>query len=209
MCSVSGCDRGSRVHLGWGMRCVGCSGRKGMSDLDPSCLPPLQITLECTLRPGLVYNKVNPIFHHWSLGDCKFGLTFQSPAEADEFQKSLLAALAALGRGEWCRWWGLEPGLVWVGSGRSLAPRTHCSASLPTPGSLTPSSSSSSSSPSQDTAETPCPLTVSLLGATLPGGQGAISILQTFLSTYCVSTLYHVLGTQIWAKNDQCQFQSQ
>nr|XP_025865716.1 sprouty-related, EVH1 domain-containing protein 3 [Vulpes vulpes] len=81
-------------------------------------------TLECTLRPGLVYNKVNPIFHHWSLGDCKFGLTFQSPAEADEFQKSLLAALAALGRG-----------------------------------SLTPSSSSSSSSPSQDTAETPCPLT--------------------------------------------------
>ncbi|XP_045298421.1 sprouty-related, EVH1 domain-containing protein 3 isoform X5 [Leopardus geoffroyi] len=83
-----------------------------------------QTTLECTLRPGLVYNKVNPIFHHWSLGDCKFGLTFQSPAEADEFQKSLLAALAALGRG-----------------------------------SLTPSSSSSSSSPSQDTAETPCPLT--------------------------------------------------
>nr|XP_023395599.1 sprouty-related, EVH1 domain-containing protein 3 [Loxodonta africana] len=50
-------------------------------------------TLECALRPGLVYNKVNPIFHHWSLGDCKFGLTFQSPAEADEFQKSLLAAL--------------------------------------------------------------------------------------------------------------------
>ncbi|XP_058530197.1 sprouty-related, EVH1 domain-containing protein 3 isoform X2 [Ochotona princeps] len=83
-----------------------------------------QTTLECPLRPGLVYNKVNPIFHHWSLGDCKFGLTFQSPAEADEFQKSLLAALAALGRG-----------------------------------SLTPSCSSSSSSPSQDTAETPCPLT--------------------------------------------------
>nr|XP_012630192.1 sprouty-related, EVH1 domain-containing protein 3 isoform X3 [Microcebus murinus] len=61
-----------------------------------------QTTLECTLRPGLVYNKVNPIFHHWSLGECKFGLTFQSPAEADEFQKSLLAALAALGRGH-CR----------------------------------------------------------------------------------------------------------
>ncbi|XP_035143246.2 sprouty-related, EVH1 domain-containing protein 3 isoform X1 [Callithrix jacchus] len=58
-----------------------------------------QTTLECTLKPGLVYNKVNPIFHHWSLGDCRFGLTFQSPAEADEFQKSLLAALAALGRG--------------------------------------------------------------------------------------------------------------
>lgn len=51
----------------------------------------------------MVYNKVNPIFHHWSLGDCKFGLTFQSPAEADEFQKGLLAALAALSRGQWCK----------------------------------------------------------------------------------------------------------
>uniref|UniRef100_G3ULK7 Sprouty related EVH1 domain containing 3 n=1 Tax=Loxodonta africana TaxID=9785 RepID=G3ULK7_LOXAF len=81
-------------------------------------------TLECALRPGLVYNKVNPIFHHWSLGDCKFGLTFQSPAEADEFQKSLLAALGQAGEGD------------------------LLSASLPAPGSLT-----------QDTAETPCPLT--------------------------------------------------
>uniref|UniRef100_A0A452UWW7 WH1 domain-containing protein n=1 Tax=Ursus maritimus TaxID=29073 RepID=A0A452UWW7_URSMA len=77
-------------------------------------------TLECTLKPGLVYNKVNPIFHHWSLGDCKFGLTFQSPAEADEFQKSLLAALAALGRGEWCRRWALEDG---VGGWEKLGPR--------------------------------------------------------------------------------------
>ncbi|XP_075392897.1 sprouty-related, EVH1 domain-containing protein 3 [Tenrec ecaudatus] len=87
-------------------------------------------TLECTLKPGLVYNKVNPIFHHWSLGDCKFGLTFQSPAEADQFQKALLAALAALGPG-----------------------------SLTSSSSSSSSSSSTSSSPSQDTAETPCPLT--------------------------------------------------
>ncbi|EDL24084.1 sprouty-related, EVH1 domain containing 3 [Mus musculus] len=112
-------------------------------------------TLECTLRPGLVYNKVNPIFHHWSLGDCKFGLTFQSPAEADEFQKSLLAALAALSRGQLGNRTG-ESG-VWG----------LTSSFLPTLGSLTPSSSSSSSSPSQDTAETPCPLTVSL-GIPLP-----------------------------------------
>lgn len=90
------CHRAQESHRhGW----------NGVSDLAPSCPP--QTTLECTLRPGLVYNKVNPIFHHWSLGDCKFGLTFQSPAEADEFQKSLLAALAALGRGEWSRWWAL------------------------------------------------------------------------------------------------------
>lgn len=110
-----GVDQGSGVPLGE-MRFAGCwayaerLGVKGRSQawLD-GCLtwppPAPQTTLECTLRPGLVYNKVNPIFHHWSLGDCKFGLTFQSPAEADEFQNSLLAALAALGRGEWHRWW--------------------------------------------------------------------------------------------------------
>uniref|UniRef100_A0A5F9DFP0 Sprouty related EVH1 domain containing 3 n=1 Tax=Oryctolagus cuniculus TaxID=9986 RepID=A0A5F9DFP0_RABIT len=113
-------------------------------------------TLECTLRPGLVYNKVNPIFHHWSLGDCKFGLTFQSPAEADEFQKSLLAALAALGRGERCGKGALELG--WRGRRSGAQGITRC-LSLASTGSLTPSSSSSSSSPSQDTAETPCPLT--------------------------------------------------
>ncbi|XP_038623408.1 sprouty-related, EVH1 domain-containing protein 3 [Tachyglossus aculeatus] len=55
--------------------------------------------LECVLKPDLVYNKVNPIFHHWRLDNSKFGLTFQSPADADAFQRSLQAALAELGRG--------------------------------------------------------------------------------------------------------------
>ena len=133
-----GVDQGSRVHLGLRNEVCGMlwyrvwgshrHGWKRVSDLAPSCPP--QTTLECTLRPGLVYNKVNPIFHHWSLGDCKFGLTFQSPAEADEFQKSLLAALAALGRGEWRRWWALVVvggrggELGWRG-GRSWAQGTH------------------------------------------------------------------------------------
>uniref|UniRef100_A0A6I8N0H6 Sprouty related EVH1 domain containing 3 n=1 Tax=Ornithorhynchus anatinus TaxID=9258 RepID=A0A6I8N0H6_ORNAN len=54
--------------------------------------------LECVLKPDLVYNKVNPIFHHWRLDNSKFGLTFQSPADADAFQRSLQAALAELGR---------------------------------------------------------------------------------------------------------------
>lgn len=116
VCSIKlgsgiGVNQGSRLHLGlrnevWGAGVCRESrsggevpGMAGWGYLTWLLFAP-QITLECTLKPGLVYNKVNPIFHHWSLGDCKFGLTFQSPAEADEFQKSLLAALAALGRGE-------------------------------------------------------------------------------------------------------------
>lgn len=165
-----GVDQDSRLHLGlrneaWGAgvcreaRSGGeVPGMAGWEYLTWLLFAP-QTTLECTLKPGLVYNKVNPIFHHWSLGDCKFGLTFQSPAEADEFQKSLLAALAALGRGERRTWWALRVG---VEGGGSWGPGNSLSAFLPAPGSLTPSSSSSSSSPSQDTAETPCPLTVSL-----------------------------------------------
>ena len=86
-------------------------------------------------------------------------------------------------------WENLEPGL-----GSSL------SASLLAPGSLTPSSSSSSSSPSQDTAETPCPLTVSLLQDTallgVPGG----CLYQTFLSISVYQAPCHMRGTQIWAQ---------
>uniref|UniRef100_A0A8C5WYW3 Sprouty related EVH1 domain containing 3 n=1 Tax=Laticauda laticaudata TaxID=8630 RepID=A0A8C5WYW3_LATLA len=56
--------------------------------------------LECTLKRDLVYNKVNPIFHHWKVGDNKFGLTFQSPADAVTFEKGVQAALKEITEGE-------------------------------------------------------------------------------------------------------------
>uniref|UniRef100_A0A8C5EYD2 Sprouty related EVH1 domain containing 3 n=1 Tax=Gopherus evgoodei TaxID=1825980 RepID=A0A8C5EYD2_9SAUR len=55
--------------------------------------------LECVLKKDLVYNKVNPIFHHWKVGDSKFGLTFQSPADAAAFERSVQAALEELAEG--------------------------------------------------------------------------------------------------------------
>ncbi|XP_062409059.1 sprouty-related, EVH1 domain-containing protein 3 [Sardina pilchardus] len=55
--------------------------------------------LECPVQKGLVYNKVNPIFHHWRVEDRKFGLTFQSPAEASSFEKGLQSVLDKLERG--------------------------------------------------------------------------------------------------------------
>uniref|UniRef100_A0A670ZY35 Sprouty related EVH1 domain containing 3 n=1 Tax=Pseudonaja textilis TaxID=8673 RepID=A0A670ZY35_PSETE len=62
--------------------------------------PVLQTILECTLKRDLVYNKVNPIFHHWKVGDNKFGLTFQSPADAVTFEKGVQAALKEITEGE-------------------------------------------------------------------------------------------------------------
>uniref|UniRef100_A0A672J0Y1 WH1 domain-containing protein n=1 Tax=Salarias fasciatus TaxID=181472 RepID=A0A672J0Y1_SALFA len=55
--------------------------------------------LDCAVQRGLVYNKVNPIFHHWRVEDRKFGLTFQSPADAISFEKGLQAVIDKLDRG--------------------------------------------------------------------------------------------------------------
>nr|XP_033812475.1 sprouty-related, EVH1 domain-containing protein 3 isoform X1 [Geotrypetes seraphini] len=55
--------------------------------------------LECVLKKDLVYNKVNPIFHHWKVDDSKFGLTFQSPADAVTFEKSVQSAVEELTEG--------------------------------------------------------------------------------------------------------------
>lgn len=60
------------------------------------CLQPV---LECAVQKGLVYNKVNPIFHHWRVEDRKFGLTFQSPADAISFEKGLQTVIDKLDRG--------------------------------------------------------------------------------------------------------------
>ncbi|OCT66304.1 sprouty-related, EVH1 domain-containing protein 1 [Xenopus laevis] len=59
--------------------------------------------LECVLKKGLVYNKANPIFHHWKLEDSKFGLTFQSPADAVTFERSIQAAMEELAEGSLSR----------------------------------------------------------------------------------------------------------
>ncbi|XP_059496893.1 sprouty-related, EVH1 domain-containing protein 1 [Stegostoma tigrinum] len=52
--------------------------------------------LECGLKKDLVYNKVNPIFHHWKVDNVKFGLTFQSPADAVSFERSINSTIKEL-----------------------------------------------------------------------------------------------------------------
>ncbi|XP_053701216.1 sprouty-related, EVH1 domain-containing protein 1 [Synchiropus splendidus] len=62
------------------------------------------VVLECVLQKDLVYNKVTPIFHHWRINDKKFGLTFQSPADARAFDRGVRRAIEDIYQG--CRSFG-------------------------------------------------------------------------------------------------------
>uniref|UniRef100_A0A3Q2FFC6 Sprouty related EVH1 domain containing 1 n=1 Tax=Cyprinodon variegatus TaxID=28743 RepID=A0A3Q2FFC6_CYPVA len=57
------------------------------------------VVLECVLQRDLVYNKVTPIFHHWRIKDKKFGLTFQSPADARAFDRGVRRAIEDIKQG--------------------------------------------------------------------------------------------------------------
>uniref|UniRef100_W5N366 Sprouty related EVH1 domain containing 1 n=1 Tax=Lepisosteus oculatus TaxID=7918 RepID=W5N366_LEPOC len=57
------------------------------------------VVLECVLKKELVYNKVNPIFHHWRINEKKFGLTFQSPADARAFDRGIRRAIEDINQG--------------------------------------------------------------------------------------------------------------
>lgn len=61
-----------------------------------------QVVLECNIKQDLVYNKVNPIFHHWRTDNKKFGLTFQSPADARAFDRGIRRAMEDIKQGWWC-----------------------------------------------------------------------------------------------------------
>ncbi|XP_039597050.1 sprouty-related, EVH1 domain-containing protein 1 [Polypterus senegalus] len=57
------------------------------------------VVLECILKKDLIYNRVNPIFHHWRIDEKKFGLTFQSPADARAFDRGIRRAIEDIKQG--------------------------------------------------------------------------------------------------------------
>lgn len=57
------------------------------------------IVLSCTIKKDFQYNKVMPTFHHWKTGDKKFGLTFQTAADARAFDKGVRNAVEDLMEG--------------------------------------------------------------------------------------------------------------
>ena len=63
------------------------------------CVFCCQVVLECVLQKDVVYNKVNPIFHHWRINNKKFGLTFQSPADARAFDRGIRRAIEDINQG--------------------------------------------------------------------------------------------------------------
>ncbi|CAB0007581.1 unnamed protein product [Nesidiocoris tenuis] len=54
------------------------------------------IILSCVIKKDFEYNKVMPTFHHWKSGDKKFGLTFQTAADARAFDKGVKTAVEEL-----------------------------------------------------------------------------------------------------------------
>lgn len=54
------------------------------------------MVLKCDVRKDIRYSRPNPKFHHWHLGDKRFGLTFERLADAREFDRGVKNAVADL-----------------------------------------------------------------------------------------------------------------
>jgi sprouty-related EVH1 domain-containing protein len=54
------------------------------------------MVLNCVLKKDLQYTKANPTFHHWWTGDKRFGLTFQSSADARVLERSVCKAMESI-----------------------------------------------------------------------------------------------------------------
>ncbi|XP_076236556.1 sprouty-related protein with EVH-1 domain isoform X3 [Calliopsis andreniformis] len=54
------------------------------------------VVLSCTIKKDFEYNKVMPTFHHWRTGEKRFGLTFQTAADARAFDKGVRKAVEEL-----------------------------------------------------------------------------------------------------------------
>ena len=52
------------------------------------------------LKKDVQYIKANPTFHHWKTEEKRFGLTFQSSAEARAFDKGVKRAVEDLVEGK-------------------------------------------------------------------------------------------------------------
>lgn len=54
------------------------------------------VVLSCLIKKDFEYYKVMPTFHHWKTGEKKFGLTFQTAADARAFDKGVRTAIEEL-----------------------------------------------------------------------------------------------------------------
>lgn len=54
------------------------------------------VVLSCTIKKDFQYNKVMPTFHHWVTEEKRFGLTFQTAADARAFDRGVRNAIQEL-----------------------------------------------------------------------------------------------------------------
>lgn len=66
------------------------------------------VVLSCTIKKDFQYNKVMPTFHHWVTEDKRFGLTFQTAADARAFDKGVRTAVQELLEGRGGAWTSLN-----------------------------------------------------------------------------------------------------
>ena len=76
------------------------AGKKSNQQLNMVTFFYFQVVLSCTIKKDFEYNKVMPTFHHWKTGNKKFGLTFQTAADARAFDKGVRSAIQDLLDGE-------------------------------------------------------------------------------------------------------------
>ncbi|KAL0859798.1 hypothetical protein ABMA27_010143, partial [Loxostege sticticalis] len=87
---------------------LSAGGENGDSTSTPASAPPHEyyihgkrisdnmVVLECTIKKDFQYNKVMPTFHHWVTDEKRFGLTFQTAADARAFDKGVRTAIEEL-----------------------------------------------------------------------------------------------------------------
>jgi hypothetical protein len=81
------------------------------------CCFSTQVVLNCTLKKDLQYTKANPTFHHWWTDDKRFGLTFQSSADARVLERSVCKAmesiLSAWHMSHWHKYHFIDAYILW------------------------------------------------------------------------------------------------
>ena len=59
------------------------------------------MVLKCDVKKDIRYSRPNPKFHHWHIGDKRFGLTFERYDDARAFDRGVRSAVADLTDGEY------------------------------------------------------------------------------------------------------------
>jgi len=88
---------------GGGLSHVAVRKRKVHHEDDPPCkheyliygkrINDQKVVMSCTIKKDFQYNRVMPTFHHWKTGNLKYGLTFQTAADARAFDKGVKLAV--------------------------------------------------------------------------------------------------------------------